>query len=220
MKEWIIMAVIIALVFVIGLPIQSQATTMVDSRDAFVAGCASTADVDFSGSIIPEPEYGYSDIIELGTPIGLPGGNTLTFNVRMWVREVGLTWFTWDGEYEGDVLQPTPGTSSVTGTFSGEGVPAFGMDVAVDPSNWTMSLTLSDGSYMDQVVYTNNGAKLFGYIDGVNITSFTISPTSGTIDFAIGRMIVGTPVPVPGSLLLLGTGLLGMGALGWRCKSG
>ena len=70
---------------------------MVDSRDAFVAGCASTADVDFSGSIIPEPEYGYSDIIELGTPIGLPGGNTLTFNVRMWVREVGLTWFTWDG---------------------------------------------------------------------------------------------------------------------------
>ena len=94
------------------------------------------------------------------------------------------------------------------------------MDVAVDPSNWTMSLTLSDGSYMDQVVYTNNGAKLFGYIDGVNITSFTISPTSGTIDFAIGRMIVGTPVPVPGSLLLLGTGLLGMGALGWRRKSG
>jgi hypothetical protein len=183
---------------------------MVDSRTTFVAGCASTADVDdFNGSIITD-QYGF-DIIEANTPIGLPSGKTLSFNKIMYVHQVPDGWETWDGEHQPLVLQPLGGLS-VIGTFSAP-VPAFGMEVAVDPS-WDITLDLDDDSSpLTQSVSDDSGAKFFGYLYGVNINSFTVS---GNTDFAIGRMIEGTPIPVPGSLLLLGSGLMGLGLMGWR----
>jgi hypothetical protein len=49
-------------------------------------------------------------------------------------------------------------------------------------------------------------------------TGFGGDPTSGTTDFTPWIAVPDSKVPLPPSALLLGSGLLGLGALGWRRK--
>ena len=79
----------LALVAIGLMPIPSQATFMLTDRDDFISAVAPYADVDLN------PVYAELSTITAGSPIALPFGQTLTFDIDMTVRQVGSSWVTW-----------------------------------------------------------------------------------------------------------------------------
>jgi len=117
-------------------------------------------------------------------------------------------WQTWSGGHTPQVLATATDVFSVTGTFT---VPqkAFGLEMEPDDFYaYNTTLTLGGGSSLSQSVEGNSGAAFFGWVGDAE-TTMTLS---SDIDFAFGRMV--QPVPVPPTVLLLGSGLLSL--LGWR----
>ena len=79
-------------------------------------------------------------------------------------------------------------------------------------AKFEMTLTLDDGTVLSQVVTSQAGALFFGWTGG-NVVSMTLS-TADPTGFAFGRMV--QAVPLPASVLLLGSGLAGLGLLRGR----
>jgi hypothetical protein len=140
------------------------------------------------------------------TALTLNGGTQLAFDSAVNKRTIGSGWATWSAGYAGDVFYSN-GDTSIVATITE--VSAFGLEMEPNPyGDYSMSLTLSDGSIITQTVSGYAGADFFGWV-GAGVVSFTMA---SAVDFAFGRFVE-SQVPEPGALLLLGSALFGMAGI-------
>ena len=169
------------------------------------------------GSYIADSSYG--DEFDDVASVSLDGGATLAFSGALNVRQIGSSWGSWSGGYNGQVLYSN-GITSLSATLSP--TQGFGFFIEPDPFDvYDFTLLLSDGSTVSSSYDGSAGAGFLGFT-GTDITGFTIS---SDVDFALGNFVVagrdtapGVPEAATWAMMVGGFGMVG-GALRGRRKT-
>jgi hypothetical protein len=183
--------VLLLLLLAVALPATTWAKSTIDlaNRDGTITG--STAGLSLTGSVL----FAYGSVV--GTDLG-----TVSFTTGAFIKGDAAM---------GGTLAPG-GTFMITGNGT-NGVPNgtifSGTFSSSSPVTWSV-VTLADGSHQ----YTLSGAIEGNGRVGATVQLAVVSGKglfSGTADLSSGDTSLS--VPEPGTLGLLGTGLLGMGGL-------
>jgi hypothetical protein len=207
LKKFSVVLTVCAAILVLASKSAQASLVMYDTRTAWEAAVGTAQDLSI-GSILGN--------IPASTPIGPDVDHTMTFSVDLSRRQVGTSgltgWSTWSGGLTPVVIY-TNGLSSLTGTFSGGGPRAFGLEM--EPNNfgvYNMNF-LVDGVTLTQGVNGDHGARFFGYVADHSIPTMTLSADPNAEGFAFGRVVyadVGNVVPEPATMILFSLGGAGM----------
>lgn len=106
------------------------------------------------------------------------------------------------------------GGNTLTITLN-QAITAVSVDFATDGAGAVTFASSAGGVIVTSTPQTGFPGGLLTFSSSTPFTSFTLSAGAGP-EFAIDNLSLTTAVPEPASMLLLGTGLVGMGARRWR----
>ncbi len=199
---------VIALATCLLVPGTASAITFFGDRATWEAAAGSFLEADLSSY------YGTTV-----SSIDIPYGETLSFSHDLAGGKVGLDWATWSGGKQPYILKDLYSTG-VTGSFNPGQLAGFGMEIEPNSfSQFLVSVTLSTGDVFSQQVIGASGAKFFGWIEPL-VVSMSISVPDGALGYAFGEIVAtsATAVPEPGTLLLLGGGLVALAGFGRKFR--
>lgn len=180
----------------------------------------------FGGNFLRNTSTGNPAEYTTLTLTGLPAHTSVNINFLLGIID------SWDGygnNYGPDAFNVTVGGVSVfsqvfamqsNGTMTY--IPPSGVLLS-SSSNLIAEISYPDGAYnmylepaFQNIAHTGNSLTISWFASGDRWQG------GGDESWAIDNVQVGlnNPVPLPPSVLLLGTGLLGLGAVGWRRKRG
>jgi hypothetical protein len=192
------------------------------SSEAAWAGALSSSPTTINFEGIGAPYAGTTSILGVG-----PGSSTTVGGVTFGIGPSGnanLLVIGGDGSYypvSTLSAQPTDGVSPADFSISlPSSVTALGFDFGALYVGSTATITLSDGTVQTVTVPASTSLAFFGVtapggIDSLDITLPGSSTTYGlaVADFSYGSTNTTPPVPEPSSLLLLGSGLVGLAGM-------
>ena len=188
---------------------------------SMACGAMASMTYDNQAAFLGAIESGYY-LEDFGTPAtSYIAPAVFTDGTYAWSAAAGDDLYIWGSDYAGGT--PCVGSMGTNGagyeitfTFSGAPVTAFGgnlylTDQYFDPVAGEVTIALNDGT---SVTLDSPYATSFtGFTSDVPITSVTMTPDpSSTINLygTVDSIIVGTAIPEPASLVLLGLGVLAM----------
>lgn len=164
------------------------ATSTYTDRGTWEAAVGVWIDVDLASHV------GDGDTLTQGSTLVLPNGTDLSFSEDLEGRQVPGSFATWSGGQTPRVLLTAEDVSELGGTF-GAPMRAFGLEMQPDvQDSFQMTLTLNDGSTLQQTVDGSGGAQFFGWLTSGSATvlhmTLSIDAQPGDQGFAIGRLVL------------------------------
>jgi hypothetical protein len=157
-------------------------------------------------------------------PVGFSGGSTFSYNITT-LSEGPSTLYPLDGALSTFFQNDTLVVNNLTGTTTVNAVGGFFFPTD-DGGNFVQgSVFVSfNGGAAQEVTFTDP-LSFLGFLSDTPITSISIYQTTDVNFPTLDHLYVGTQadvaaVPVPPSVLLLGSGILSLGLLGWRRQNG
>jgi YD repeat-containing protein len=188
----------------------STATITPRNLDTLVAGTSITPPTGFSEDMTFDGSHIWRARIALNSQFDPmifeidPANGQIVSSFNPGGKPMGIAWDgsgLWVSQFESGLVQRFDTSGNPTGqSFN----PNFGSAVGglgFDPRDGTLWIGTWDGVYHYET-------------DGTQLGFFDVSLDSPR--FIDGLEFQAAPVPIPPSLLLLGSGLLGLGAAGWR----
>jgi hypothetical protein len=183
---------------------EARAAALYTTPGAFAAATTGDVAIDFSAP-------SSTSFTSVGpTYTDLATGTSFTIG-SSGIDVTGKDWYG-PGTYSKDFLVGDAVAFGVANSLTihlGAGENAFGFDIGGLFAATTFSVTLSDGTIFAIDVPASFDTTFFGFTapGGISSLSFHTSPGE---TFAITDAVVGTAVPEPASMVLLGSGLVGM----------
>ncbi len=179
----------------------ANATTIYEDKGAWETAAGGIVVNTTSDATLPLGSY--------ITDISLADGSTITTTDIVAVEKIASGWATWSGGYLGNVYEPIGNEISINLS----GFSAFGLEIEPNkPSNFNITVSLSDGSSITDLVNGSGGAQFFGWV-AANIDKVTISTTDTQFAFGNIYSVRTVQTPEPLTLALVGAGLAGIGAM-------
>src|SRR5262245_22015364 len=139
-------AILIYSIAAAAISLECDAISTFTDRAAWESALGSWADLDLSSQL---PAGG---TLLAGGSLSLPFGQTVSFDKVLKGSQVPESWASWSNGNAPRVLETAENVTKVSGTFSAT-ISAFGIEMQPDfPHPFLMSLTLSDGSIISELV--------------------------------------------------------------------
>lgn len=162
-------------------------------------------------------------IVENGATVQFLTGSTAGATIAGWSLLPGGSNYAGYYEFDGSAwnidqnLITDVNPANIMQKLSGKSVGQVATDAA-----FTVNFNVNGGDYLNQFTFVVDGFKFHQTDESILPVSFSGGGLAGqkgfTNNYPPGYLVNGSPVPIPGAAVLMGSGLLGLVGFRWRCR--